>query len=60
VVTQFEDLREVLLDKERFSNDMRGGQGGSRERLDEERAERMYKLCEEKGWTPGTTDPAEN
>ncbi|MBT7369281.1 MAG: cytochrome P450, partial [Gammaproteobacteria bacterium] len=55
VITRFEDLREVLLDKERFSNDMRGGQGGSREQLDAERAGRMYQLYEDKGWVPGAT-----
>ena len=44
VITRFEDMRAVLLDKERFSNDMRGGQGSSRERLDSDRAERMLRL----------------
>ena len=55
VITRFEDMRAVLLDKERFSNDMRGGQGSSRERLDSDRAERMLRLYEEKGWVPGAT-----
>lgn len=55
VVTRFEDIRAILLDPKSFSNDMRGGQGGSRDRLDNERAERMYALYEEKGWVPGAT-----
>jgi cytochrome P450 len=55
VISRFHDLRDLLLDPEHYSNDMRGGQGGSRERLDAERAERMYKLYEEKGWVPGPT-----
>lgn len=55
VITRFEDMRQVLLDTKNFSNDMRGGQGGSRDRLDQERAERMYALYEEKGWVPGAT-----
>ena len=55
VVSRFEDLRAVLLNTKSFSNDMRGGQGGSRERLDSERAERMHQLYEEKGWVPGAT-----
>ncbi len=55
VVSRFEDMRRVLLDTENFSNDMRGGQGGSREQLDSDRATRMMKLYEEKGWVPGAT-----
>lgn len=55
VVTRFEDLRKILLDKERFSNDMRGGQGSSRERMDADRADRMFRLYREKGWVPGAT-----
>ena len=37
VISRFHDLRDLLLDPEHYSNDMRGGQGGSRERLDAER-----------------------
>ncbi|MFT7221043.1 MAG: cytochrome P450, partial [Candidatus Azotimanducaceae bacterium] len=55
VVTRFEDIRAILLDPKNFSNDMRGGQGGSRDRLDNDRAERMNALYEEKGWVPGAT-----
>ena len=55
VITRFEDIRKLLLDTKNFSNDMRGGQGGSREQLDSERALRMNALYEEKGWVPGAT-----
>jgi cytochrome P450 len=55
VVTRFEDLRAILLDTERYINSMSGGQGGSRERLDSERAERMRTLYEEEGWLPAAT-----
>lgn len=55
VITRFEDMRKILLDTKNFSNDMRGGQGGSRDRLDSDRAARMYQLYEEKGWVPGAT-----
>ena len=34
---------------------MAGGQGGSRDRLDQERAQRMRTLYEEKGWLPAAT-----
>ena len=54
VITRFEDLRGVLLDPANFSNDMRAG-GGSRERIDSDRALRMHRLYEEKGWVPGAT-----
>ena len=54
VITRFEDLRGVLLDPANFSNDMRAG-GSSRERIDSERAMRMLRLYEEKGWVPGAT-----
>ena len=54
VITRFDDLRGVLLDPANFSNDMRAG-GSSRERLDNDRAERMRNLYEEKGWLPGAT-----
>ena len=55
VITRFEDIRKLLLDTKNFSNDMRGGQGGSREQLDSARAVRMNTLYEEKGWVPGAT-----
>ena len=55
VVTRFEDLRAILLDTENYVNGMRGGQGGGRERLDNERALRMKALYEEKGWLPAPT-----
>ena len=55
VITRFEDLRQVLLDTENFTSDMRGDQGNSRERLDAGRAERMLNLYKEKGWVPGAT-----
>jgi cytochrome P450 len=55
VITRFEDIRKLLLDTKNFSNDMRGGQGGSREQLDSERALRMNALYEKKGWVPGAT-----
>ncbi|MBO6556378.1 MAG: cytochrome P450 [Pseudomonadales bacterium] len=55
VISRFEDMRQVLLDTKNFSNDMRGGQGGSREQLDSDRAARMMKLYEDKGWVPGAT-----
>ena len=55
VVSRFKDMRKVLLDTKNFSNDMRMGQGNSREQLDHERAHRMLKLYEENGWVPGAT-----
>jgi len=55
VISRFEDMRAVLLDTKNFSNDMRMGQGNSREQLDPERASRMLKLYEETGWVPGAT-----
>ena len=55
VITRFEDIRKLLLDTKNFSNDMRGGQGGSREQLDSARSVRMNALYEEKGWVPGAT-----
>lgn len=55
VITRFEDLRNVLLDTENFTSDMRGGQGNSREQIDADRAGRMMKLYEEKGWIPAAT-----
>ncbi len=55
VITAFDDLRDVLLDTERFTNGIRGGQGRGRERLNSERAERMRELYETKGWLPAPT-----
>ena len=55
VITRFEDLRDVLLDPKHYLNSMSGGQGGSRDRLDAERAERMHKLYKDKGWVPAPT-----
>ena len=55
VISRFEDLRAVLLNTKEFTNDMSGGQGGSRERLDSDRATRMLNLYKEKGWVPGAT-----
>ena len=55
VITRFDDLRDVLLDPKHFANGIRGGQGGSRERLNSDRAERMRRLYEEKGWLPAPT-----
>ena len=49
VITRFDDLRDVLLDPERFIN-------GARPRaLDSERARRMRELYETKGWLPAPT-----
>lgn len=55
VVTRFEDVRPLLLDPQNFVNSMQGGQGGSRNKMDEERAQRMLALYEEKGWVPAPT-----
>jgi cytochrome P450 len=49
VITRFDDLRDVLLDPERFVS-------GARPRaLDSERARRMRELYETKGWLPAPT-----
>jgi cytochrome P450 len=53
VITRFEDLRDILLDTETFVNGRRANRGGGR--LDSERAKRMMKLYEEKGWLPAPT-----
>ncbi len=55
VITRFEDLRRILLDTEQFRNNMAGGQGGSRDRLDAERAKRMQQLYRDNGWLPAPT-----
>ncbi len=55
VVTRFDDLRALLLDTEHYSNSMQGGQGGGRNRLDAERAQRMHRRYQEKGWVPAPT-----
>ncbi len=55
VVTKFDNLRDILLNTEDFNNSARGGQGGGREALDAERAGRMLKLYQDKGWVPAPT-----
>ncbi len=55
VISRFDDLRDVLLDATRYANGARGGQGGGRERLDADRAQRMRELYETKGWLPAPT-----
>ncbi|MEM9621553.1 MAG: cytochrome P450 [Pseudomonadota bacterium] len=55
VISRFDDVRNVLLDTKRFSNAMHGGQGGGRNRLDAERAQRMTQLYKDKGWLPAPT-----
>ncbi len=55
VITRFDDLRDVLLDPTRFTNGIQGGQGGGRDRLNAERAQRMRQLYETKGWLPAPT-----
>ena len=52
VVTQFDDLRGLLLDTEHFSN---GSNSNGRAALDSDRARRMRALYEEKGWVPAPT-----
>jgi cytochrome P450 len=51
VITRYEDLRDVLLDPARFANGIRGPGRA----LDTERAQRMRRLYEEKGWLPAPT-----
>jgi cytochrome P450 len=55
VVSRFEDIRTILLDKKHFLNNMKGGQGGSRERLDSARADKMTALYQDQGWVPAAT-----
>ncbi len=55
VITRFDDLRDVLLDPARFANGIQGGQGGGRDVLNAERAQRMRQLYETKGWLPAAT-----
>ncbi len=55
VITRFDDLRAILLDTTHYLNSMSGGQGGSRERMDQDRAKRMLSLYKEKGWVPAPT-----
>ena len=52
VVTQFGDLRQLLLDTEHFSN---GSNSNARSQVDTERARRMRELYEAKGWVPAPT-----
>lgn len=55
VITRFDDVRDLLLDPTRFANGIPGGQGGGREQLFGERAQRMRNLYIEKGWLPAPT-----
>lgn len=56
VVSRFEDVRAVLMNTTDYISDMSAeGQGASRSQLDQERAERMQALYEQKGWVPGVT-----
>jgi cytochrome P450 len=54
VITRFDDLRDVLLDPQRFANGRRP-QAGGRGPMDPERARRMLALYQEKGWVPAPT-----
>lgn len=52
VITRFDNLRQILLDTEHFKN----GRGDYADtRIDKDRAMRMRKLYEEKGWLPAPT-----
>ncbi len=55
VITGFEDLRQILLDTKTFSSARHGSRDGARARMNIERAKRMHKLYQEKGWAPGPT-----
>jgi cytochrome P450 len=52
VVTQFADLRGLLLDTTHYSN---GANSNGRAAIDEGRAKRMRALYEDKGWLPAPT-----
>ena len=52
VVTQFADMRKLLLDTEHFVN---GGNSSARAGIDTERARRMRELYEAEGWLPAPT-----
>ena len=54
VITRFEDLRDLLLDTERYANGAIDKES-NRNRLDDERGKRMRALYEEKGWLPAPT-----
>lgn len=54
VVSRFDDVRDVLLNTSDFINRMGTG-GGGRNRLDPDRARRMFELYETKGWIPAPT-----
>ncbi|MEM1143907.1 MAG: cytochrome P450 [Pseudomonadota bacterium] len=54
VVSRFEDVKTILMDPKLFVNSMRGGQNTGSQ-LDRERADRMQKLYETKGWVPAPT-----
>ena len=51
IITRYEDLRAILLDKETYGNGLRRGSG----LVEEPRAQRMRALYEEKGWVPAPT-----
>ena len=51
IITRYEDLRAILLDKETYGN----GFGRSSGLVEEPRAQRMRALYEEKGWVPAPT-----
>lgn len=53
VVTRYDIMRQVLLDTEHFSSE--GAIRDSDSQLDRERAQRIRKLYEEKGWLPDLT-----
>lgn len=55
VISQFDDLRNILLNTEDFNNSARGGHGGARDSLDTDRAGRMQQLYRDKGWLPAPT-----
>ena len=56
-ITRYDDIRAILLDTERYSNGVGNGANntGKAVQADDpiaQRAERLAKLYEEKGWTP--------
>lgn len=53
VITRYDDLRQILVDTEHFSNER--GSYGDDAKLDKDRAHRMRTLYEEKGWLPEPT-----
>lgn len=55
VITRFDDMRNILLDPKNFINGAQGSNGNARSAIDEERAARMHKIYETKGWVPEPT-----